>query len=134
MKARFYQIIVLCLFIANTSFAQSPVILKAFKQRFPDAKSIKWSKNDDKQWQANFVLGPRKTYAAYDNDGHWLKSWQELKWDDLGLEEVKEAIKKDFPDYKDRKIIIHNDLFVGTYYNVDGMYYDWIGNIWPPKQ
>lgn len=146
---------VLLVLSVQSSLTDPPIkVMKAFKQKFPSAINIKWNEEDNKSnvtccingkivkylqddentWKADFILGDKKTSATFDLEGHWLVSWQELKWDDLGLEEVKEAIKKDFPDYKNEKITIYNDVFEGTHYRVRGKYYDWTGNTWPPKQ
>jgi tRNA U38,U39,U40 pseudouridine synthase TruA len=151
------KIILIALFIlyGQGSLKDPPEkVLKAFKQKFPSAIDVNWIEEENKvhvtsnfdgkiykyvddhenTWTANFMYGGRKTSATFDLEGHWQRSQQEINWDDIGVKEVREAIKKDFYEtYKNRVILIYNDVVVGTYYNVSGIYYDWIGNSWPPK-
>ena len=93
-------------------------------------------------WKANFMLGDRKTSVTFDLEGHWLEAQQEIKLEDIGVEEVSSAIKKDYCDCEILSIKINNNVFYGTWYDVDGKCgntpkvksYDYIGLPFPPRQ
>ena len=66
-------------------------ILEALKQKFPSALEIKWN-NSYGYWNADFMLGNRKTSATFDQDGHWLMAQQDIKLEDIGVTEVITSI------------------------------------------
>jgi len=103
----------------NVLLAQPLAVKKGLKQEFPAAKSIKWNKKHN-LWNANFFIGNKKTSALFDLEGHWLYAQQEIKLEEIGVEEVKTAIKKDFSGCKSLSIIIINEASSGTWYEVTG--------------
>jgi hypothetical protein len=135
-------------------------VLKALKQKFPSAVNIQWNEDDNKitvningkiykyvqnfesTWEANFLLGDRKTFVRIDLEGHWLLAQQEIKYEEIGVNEVKTAIKRDFINCEILFIKINNSAFGGTWYDVEGKCgneqkiesYDYIGLPFPPKQ
>lgn len=103
----------------NVLLAQPLAVKKGLKQEFPAAKNIKWNKKHN-LWNADFFIGDKKTSALFDLEGHWLSAQQEIRLEEIGVEEVKTAIKKDFPGCKSLSIIIINEVLSGTWYEVTG--------------
>ena len=117
--------IIIFLFIAlvKTISAQSELVIKALKQKFPSAVNINWVKDYDYyktsyNWKANFNLNDKKASAVFTQDGHWLQSQMEITIEEIGIEEVRSAIKKDYPGCEIISVIIHNSLFIGTWYYI----------------
>lgn len=123
----------------NDTEAQPQIVTKGLNKKYPTAKNIKWIKEND-SWKADFLLGNKKTSAVFDFEGHWLIAKQEIDLAEIGVEEVKNAIKKDFSNCKILSIIIINVATTGTFYEVEGICgletkkrsYDYIG-LPPPK-
>jgi hypothetical protein len=141
MKAYLITILLSIEFVVNILAAQPPVVIKALKQKFPSATSINWVKKEDNNWEATFLLGGRKTSAVFTSDGHWLTAVQEIKLEELGNDNVRMAIKRDFPNCEVLHIGLYTSLSYGTWYSVvvkcgksmDVKFYDSNGWDWPPK-
>jgi hypothetical protein len=136
-------------------------VLKTFRQKFPSAMNITWIEEENKikvisnydgkiykyvqkgenTWKANFILGDRKTSAIFDLEGHWLRAQQEIKLEDIAVQEVSSEIKKDYRDCEILSIKINNSASYGTSYDVEGKCgdkpklksYDYMGLPFPPK-
>lgn len=139
MRASLITILIL-FFAVNISIAQPLVVSKGLKEKFPTAENIKWIKEKYNYWKAEFILGGRKTSALFDVKGHWISAQQEIDLEEIGIEEVKAAIKKDFSTCKIISIEIVNWSGLGTWYHVEGSCgkeiikrsYDHRG--WPPPK
>lgn len=141
MKASIITILLVFGFAVNILVAQPQEVTKGLKQKFPTAKNIKWTKEDNDYWRAEFLLGGRKTSAKFDPEGHWHSAQQEIDLEEIGVEEVRAAIKKDFSACRIISIKINNWAGYGTSYDVEGicgtenkkLSYDSNGWYWPPK-
>jgi len=148
------------LFLSGQNLIKDPPnkVLKAFNQKFPSALNIKWIEEDNitkgtyngnkyvhddpNTWKVDFLLGDRKTSARFDVEGHWLIVQQEIKLEDISVDEVCSAIKKDFFGCEIKSIKIYNSAIAGTWYDVEGKcgsepkieLYDYIGLPFPPRQ
>jgi hypothetical protein len=162
MKTILLATVLFILSVQSSLKEPSNKVLKAFKQKFPSAMNIKWIEEDNRirvtsnfmgkiykyvqddenTWNANFILGERITSATFDQEGHWLFALQEIKLEDIAVEEVNAAIKKDYYDCEILSIKIYNSAFIGTWYDVEGKCgnnaklesYDYIGLPFPPRQ
>lgn len=123
----------------NILMAQPQVVTKGLNKKYPTAQNIKWIKENE-NWKAEFLLVDRKTSAVFDLEGHWLSARQGIELEEIGVDEVKTAIKKDFSNCKILSIYIINMATTGTFYEVEGVCgsetrkrsYDYIG-LPPPK-
>lgn len=120
MKTSIITILILFVFAVNVSISQPLVVKEGLKEKYPSAKNIKWIKEKYNYWKAEFILGGRKTSALFDVEGHWLKATQAINIEEIGIEEVKAAIKKDFSTCKIISIEIINGSGLGTWYDVVG--------------
>jgi hypothetical protein len=57
--------------------APAPV-QKAFQQKFPKAEKVSWEKENDKEYEANFLLNGVKLSANFTNEGKWLETETEI--------------------------------------------------------
>lgn len=140
------QLIAYCflLLTTNVAYGNPPeLVIKALKQKFPSATEVKWTKTDYYGfWEATFKIKDKNASALFTSDGHWLYSRMEITFTEIGVEEVKSAILKDYPECKIISVIINNSLPFGTWYNVKAKCkenikesaYDYIGLPWPPRQ
>jgi hypothetical protein len=98
------SILILTVFagFAITSCAQDvapKVVSDAFTAKFPKAKSVKWEKENDKEWEAEFKLDGKEFSANFLNNGEWIETEHEIKKSELP-EAVTASIKANFADHK----------------------------------
>jgi uncharacterized membrane protein YkoI len=112
---------ILTLFVSVTllSCAQdTPAkVAESFKTKFPTAKSVKWEKENEKEWEAEFKMEGKEYSANFSVDGTWLETEHEIKNNELP-EAVKMALKNDFGVYEIEEIEI-SEKSNGTAYEVE---------------
>lgn len=71
----------------------------SFVKSFPNIKSVKWSKESETEFEAEFKNGSMEQSANFDASGKWLVTETEIKKTDLPPL-VQAAIKKEFDGFK----------------------------------
>ena len=71
----------------------------SFVKNFPNVKSVKWSKESESEFEAEFKKGALKQSANFDASGNWLVTETEIKKSDLPPL-IQAAIKKEFEGFK----------------------------------
>lgn len=69
-----------------TAFSANPpeAVLAAFKQKFPNAQDVDWSKEKNGEWEAEFELsGSPEMSATFAADGRWLETETEIAFSEL---------------------------------------------------
>jgi uncharacterized membrane protein YkoI len=74
-------------------------VKSAFAEKFPNASKVKWEKENDKEWEAEFKMNGKEYTANFDLEGNWMETEYEISIDDLP-EAVKSCLAKEFADYK----------------------------------
>ncbi len=74
-------------------------IKTAFAGKFADAKNVKWSKENDEEWEAEFKLDGKEYSANFDTDGNWLETEYEINESDIP-ESVRTSINNEFAGFK----------------------------------
>ena len=83
------NIILLSLFVivsCTMAFSANPpeVVLAAFKQKFPNAQDVDWSKEKNGEWEAEFEMpGSNEMSANFSADGRWLETETEIAFSEL---------------------------------------------------
>ena len=60
----------------------------AFSQKFSSAANVKWSMENDKEWEAEFKLGGKNYSANFDNAGTWVETEYQIS-----VKEIPAAVK-----------------------------------------
>ncbi len=77
-----------------------PVKVKtAFEQKFPNATKVKWEKENDTEWEAEFRMNNNEYSANFDNKGNWLETEYEVEMKDIP-EAVKSTLDNEFASYE----------------------------------
>jgi uncharacterized membrane protein YkoI len=76
-----------------------PAVKAAFAKKFPAAKDVKWDKENDNEWEAEFELDGKELSANFDNAGLWTETGYELESKDIPAVVIT-AITKEFSGYK----------------------------------
>ena len=74
-------------------------VKKDFGQKFAQAKSVKWDKESNNEWEAEFTMNGKEMSASYDNNGKWLETETEITSKDLPAT-VTGTLNKEFAGYK----------------------------------
>jgi hypothetical protein len=71
----FAATLLFCFTACGQSGKDAPASVKsAFSQKFSGATSVKWGRESDKEWEAEFQMGGKKYSANFDNDGVWMET------------------------------------------------------------
>ena len=103
MKNLFFligTIAIFCLADCGQPTKDVPAEVKtALTQKFPDATSVKWDKESDTKWEAEFTMNGVEYTASFDNTGAWMESEYEISTDDIP-EAVKMTLEREYASYK----------------------------------
>lgn len=93
-------LLILLLFACTLAQAQikaPDAVTAAFSKKFPDARHVKWGKENAKEFEAGFELKGRKMSANFDLQGNWKETEMEIDVIDLPAAVVK-SIHSKYPD------------------------------------
>jgi uncharacterized membrane protein YkoI len=83
----------------TTSVEKVPQKVKdAFTQKFPDAKSVKWDKESQNEWEAAFKMKRMKYSANFTNDGMWKETEHEIEEAQVPSN-IKKSLMEKFKGY-----------------------------------
>jgi hypothetical protein len=83
----------------NNYQSQVPsLVVNSFQQQFPNAKDVEWD-TENGYFNVEFEIGRNDQEAWYDSAGKMVKLKQEIAYADLPAV-VKDAIKRDYPNYR----------------------------------
>jgi len=101
MKRIFFVVLMFVAFnLGTVGQTAVPENVKAtFQKMFPEAKSIAWSVEDSKTWEAEFKMKCKKMSANFDSDGKWIETETEMKARTLP-DNVLNVVKTEFPGYR----------------------------------
>jgi hypothetical protein len=73
------------LMLAATGFSQNipQLVTTAFQQKFPDATSLKWSKENAHEYEAEFQLKGMNYSANFSDAGAWLETESTITFNQL---------------------------------------------------
>ncbi len=77
----------------------SQTVKSAFSTKFPDATKVKWDKENDKLWEAEFKKDGKEYSANFDVKGNWIETEYGIENSEIPLI-VKSAIDKEFSNNK----------------------------------
>ncbi|MAZ28699.1 MAG: hypothetical protein CL868_16680 [Cytophagaceae bacterium] len=92
-------------------------VKQAFAKKFPDAKKVKWDKENDTEWEAEFKMGKVEYSANFLMDGTWKETEHEIKKTEIP-EAVLSTLKKEFPDFKIEEAEI-SETATGSHYELE---------------
>lgn len=75
---KIFSWILLCIVATVVVHAQKlsipAAVLEAFKAKFPEAKKVKWGRENAKEYEAEFLLNNSKTSANFESGGKWIET------------------------------------------------------------
>lgn len=98
--------VILGVFLACTMFAfistgdKAPQkVTDAFVKKFPNVKKVKWEKENETEWEAEFKVNKVEYSANFIEDGTWKETEHEIDEKEIP-QTVKVALTKGFPGYE----------------------------------
>ncbi|MFQ3214716.1 MAG: outer membrane biogenesis lipoprotein LolB [Marivirga sp.] len=73
-------------------------VMEAFSQKSPDAKKVKWDKEDETEWEAKFKTNGREYSANFTTAGGWKETEHEINMNKAPAA-VKATLEQEFRDY-----------------------------------
>lgn len=92
-------------------------VKKTFAQKFPTAKSVKWSKESDTEWEAEFKLNGVKYSANFTTNGILKETQHEIETSMIPMM-VKQTLDKEFASYKIEEAVL-SETQEGQFYEFD---------------
>jgi hypothetical protein len=77
----------------------SEKVKTAFEQKFPNAQKVKWSKENETEWEAEFRFKGEEYSANFTTDGIWKETEHEIETSAIPLN-VKQTLDAEFAGYK----------------------------------
>jgi hypothetical protein len=75
---RIFIVLFLCIGLYASTNAQknkvTPAAEKAFNQKFPNAKEVKWDMEGKDEYEASFVMDGKKGSANFSGKGDWMET------------------------------------------------------------
>ena len=94
------------------------VVRKAFIQKFANVKEVKWSKESDNEFEAEFEINEHEQSANFDSSGKWLVTEIGIKNAELP-QPVQATITKEFAGYKIDEAKKGESADKGIFYEVE---------------
>jgi len=99
-----FLVVTIAAFFSLNACSQSgkevPVNVKsAFSQKFPGASKVKWGKENENEWEAEFKMDGRKYSANFNNNGSWMETEYAVTKKEIP-DAVKASLEKEFAGYK----------------------------------
>lgn len=120
MKNLFLVVAVVSMFSLNACGQASKdvpdKVKTAFSQKFPTATKVKWDKENETEWEAEFKMNGIEYSANYGADGSWNETEYEIEAKDLP-EAVKSALKTEFAKYEIGESEV-TETVEGTFYEI----------------
>ena len=103
MKNLLLVIALVALFNFNTNGQTSkdiPANVKTtFSKQFPKATNVKWDKENNNEWEAEFKMNGKEYSANFDNNGKWMETEYEIAAKEIPIT-VKTTLDIEFKAYK----------------------------------
>jgi hypothetical protein len=91
------MVAIIAMFSTTALFATEvpEVVKKAFQQKFPTAKKVKWEKEKNNDFEASFILNDKEISALYSMDGQLKETETEIAVSELPKSVIDALAKKD---------------------------------------
>jgi hypothetical protein len=73
-------------------------VISSFTNKFPKAKKVEWSKENENEWEAEFKMNHMEYSANFSTNGEWLETEYEIKTSEIPSN-IKNILDKNFEDY-----------------------------------
>jgi len=92
------SVMVLSQACAQTQKNAPEKVKSAFSQKFPNAKKVKWDKENETEWEAEFKMNGEEYSANFNTDGTWKETEHEIEKSVIPAT-VKQTLDKEFAGY-----------------------------------
>ena len=89
-----------------------------FTKMFPDASKVKWSKESETEFEAEFRLAGEEASANFSMDGTWVETEKEISAKSLPSA-VKNALDTQYKDYKTGEVAFTETAEGESFYEME---------------
>ena len=103
--SKIFSVLILFIAVSFSSSAQSTpdVVLSTFNSKFPKAESVRWEKENDIEWEAEFKVKGQKMSANFSLDGKWKETEAVISKEKLPAGALKN-INDSYAGYEIKKV------------------------------
>ena len=113
-----FVVFMACGLLGCAQHAEAPKLVnEAFVKKFPSAQKVKWDKESDTEWEAEFKMNGVEFSANFLEDGSWKETEHEIKLKEVP-ENIKGTLKTNFADYKVEEVEV-SETEEGTVYEFE---------------
>ena len=96
----FRSISIVLLLAGTTACSQNTpgAVTDAFKTKFSNAQNVKWDKENDSEWEAEFEMDGKEYSANFESDGTWKETEHEIQKSEIP-ENVQRTLDTEFSGY-----------------------------------
>ena len=74
-------------------------VVAAFNAKYAGAEEVRWGKESDNEFEAEFELNEKEMTASFDTSGKWMETEAKLSEEDLPAP-ILQTLKSQFGDYR----------------------------------
>ena len=74
-------------------------VKSAFFEKFPDVDKIKWEKEQENEWEAEFKMQGKEYSATFTSNGDWIETEREIKKSEIP-DDIIAVLNKTYRDYE----------------------------------
>lgn len=94
----FGAIMVLSQACTQTNKTAPEKVKSAFSKKFPNAQKVKWDKENETEWEAEFKMNGNEYSANFTSVGNWMETEYEIEKSEIP-EAVQKTLDKEFAGY-----------------------------------
>lgn len=95
----FFGAILMFTMFSFVALQEAPkAVIESFSHKFPTAKDLKWSKEKNNEWEAEFKMDKTKYSAIFLENGMWKETEHQIEISKI-LPEMQANLDKSYPSY-----------------------------------
>jgi len=99
MKYSGFIIAVLAIGLVACSQKPPKPVIDNFNSKFTGATKVKWDREEENEWEAEFIMNDKELSASFDIAGTWLETEKEIKETELPPA-VTNVVNSKYSEYK----------------------------------
>lgn len=106
-KASLLVLLIFSLYSCEQGKKEVPpqIIISNFNKKFLTTENVKWEKENDNEWEAEFEMNDTEYSASFSNSGVWKETEREIEVSEIP-DSINTILKKNFENFDIDKVEI----------------------------